>query len=166
MREDVPTGSTPRKRSWDIVDTWSLTNRDTVLDEFRRRDVSSSNSDEFVSEDFALPSLPDSISERGGGSEIESIAEEDEDFEMEGQDDTIKVASPIQAEVKSLASSTSSSTSSSSSSSSGSIVPNPPTLLKRPQSTLKSGLPTRGTLTERPTNLLGLRVTTRRMTRR
>lgn len=167
MREDLPTGSTPRKRTWEFADQWSLTNRETVLNDFRRKSLPSSRSETFSDEQLSLPDGGDTVSEAGdsemgevSGAEDE-VDEDSEDEEMEGQDDTIKVASPLQVEVKSLASSTSSSTSSTS------IAPTAPSLLKRslPIPTLKSGLPTRGTLTERSTNLLGLRVTTRRTRR-
>ncbi len=169
MREDLPTGTTPRKRSWEIADQWSLTNRENVLNDFRRKSLPSSRSETFSDEQLSLPEGGDTVSE-AGDSEMgvesgveEEVYEDSEDDEMEGRDDTIKVASPLQVEVKSLASSTSSS----SSSTSTSVASTAPSLLKRslPMPTLKSGLPTRGTLTERSTNLLGLRVTTRRARR-
>lgn len=169
MKEDLPTGATPRKRSWDIAERWSLTNRETVLSDFRRKSLPSAGTrnEPLMEEQLSLPEGNDMDSEAddyemGAESGLEGDAgeESDDDDEMEeGQDDTIKVTSPLQVQVKSLASSTSSS------SSTGSIAPTAPSLLKRPVPTLKSGLPTRGTLTERSTNLLGLRVTTRRARR-
>jgi kinesin family member 11 len=44
-REDVPTGTTPRKRQWDFNDHWERTKpREAVLREWRQRNGSSSSS--------------------------------------------------------------------------------------------------------------------------
>ena len=158
MREDVPTGSTPRKRSWTLADKWSLTDRETVLNNYRKRGTPSSSSEAISMGDLPSPTAEaDGTIDDADDSEMDESGTEDE-RDLDDQDDTIRIASPLQLDVKSLASSTSSISSETAVSTTSSV-------LKKPPSIRKSGLPTRGTLTERSTNLMGLRVTTRRTQR-
>ncbi|KAH9951942.1 P-loop containing nucleoside triphosphate hydrolase protein [Amylocystis lapponica] len=55
-REDMPTGSTPRKHSWNYVDEWQLTQtREVLLKEWKQRGLSTSRSDTFLAEHLPLP---------------------------------------------------------------------------------------------------------------
>ncbi|CAL1704444.1 unnamed protein product [Somion occarium] len=156
-KEDTPTGTTPRKRSWTFTDEWELTNnREVILQDWRRRGTSSSKSDTFIAEHLPLPD--------GGLSEDEQDAMTESEAEDQGQDETIKIASPVSVAPASLASSRSSSSSepsalelstSSTSSRAPSVAGNAKP--SRPPSRMRSGLPTKGTLTERSTNIVGLR---------
>ncbi|KAL6309249.1 P-loop containing nucleoside triphosphate hydrolase protein [Sparassis latifolia] len=56
MKEDRPSGITPRKRSWSYVDEWQPTKgRDVVLKEWRQRGVTSTGSETFIAEHLPLP---------------------------------------------------------------------------------------------------------------
>ncbi|OBZ75573.1 Kinesin-like protein bimC [Grifola frondosa] len=56
MREDMPMGSSPRKRTWHYVDEWHLTeSREVLLKEWRQRGLSSVGSDTFLAEHLPLP---------------------------------------------------------------------------------------------------------------
>ncbi|PSR74150.1 hypothetical protein PHLCEN_2v10106 [Hermanssonia centrifuga] len=120
-REDMPTGSTPRKRTWEFTDQWTLTqNREVLLKDWKKRTVSSpseasssrapSRADSLASEYLAAVEEDDSEVENmvvmsdNGGVESDAASEADE------HDDTIRVGSPAISS-KSLASSTSSTTS-------------------------------------------------------
>lgn len=60
-REDLPTGSTPRKRVWQYTDDWELTkDRDTVVQLWKRKTVQSRQDD--VSDLRRLPLAPSSSS--------------------------------------------------------------------------------------------------------
>lgn len=150
-REDMPTGLTPRKHSWNYVDEWQLTqSREILLKDWRQRNPSSSNSDDtFLAEHLPLPEGEDAYE-----SPEEMVVNEDPADKMEDLvDSPMSDDSPT---VKSL----SSSASSASLSSATSIPSHPPVvgLKKTISSTIaKSGLPTMGTLTERSTNVLGAR---------
>lgn len=44
-REDLPTGSTPRKRVWQYTDNWELTKeRETIIEDWKRRGAQSQDS--------------------------------------------------------------------------------------------------------------------------
>ncbi|KAI0797910.1 P-loop containing nucleoside triphosphate hydrolase protein [Abortiporus biennis] len=161
-KEDMPTGMTPRKRSWDISDRWQLTERDAVLKNWRSMSSSSSRSDTFLPTHLPLPEGEESGTE--SNNDIISDNEGDFDSQMEDQqDETIRLNSPPLP--RSLTSSTSSSASSSTSLSLASTISNTATttstsdaaLLKRPSRIAKSSLPVKGTLTERSTNVLATR---------
>lgn len=155
-REDNPTGNTPRKRMWQYRDEWELTkSRDVVLREWRKRGVSAKGSETFLAEHLPLPD----------GDE-EEVATDDGDAVMKEADEADEV------EEEFLARSAASSLSSSSTIASVTIrqkcpppppIPAPPIPApvlkpahKRTSSIpSKSGLPTMGTLTERPTNIFG-----------
>ncbi|KAI0079935.1 kinesin-domain-containing protein [Panus rudis PR-1116 ss-1] len=167
-KEDVPTGTTPKKREWDFADRWELTkSRDVILKDWRRnRSPSEPGSETFLAEHVPLPSG-------------EQTADEASDSESQGgvEDDTIRIASPaasIHSEasaasplsLKSSAASLSSSASSSSvptplslsvSSTSSIPPPVPQSKILKPRKPLKSELPTYSTLTERSTNVVGTR---------
>ncbi|KAK7054865.1 Kinesin-related motor protein [Paramarasmius palmivorus] len=65
--EDVPTGNTPRKRTWKYVDKWDLTkSRDVLLKEWRSQGASSISSETFLGEHVPLPE-----------DDAESVQEED-----------------------------------------------------------------------------------------
>ena len=147
MREDMHTGSTPRKRSWNYEDQWELTNsRDVLLRDWRRRGHSQAKSETFLAEHLPLP-------------EGEEVDEDHEDHEDEmvvdsGTPEDIveeSITPPpedLPPQVRSLSSSASSTTSS---------IPAPVAAgLKKPtQGVLsKLGLPPVGTLTERSTNVI------------
>jgi kinesin family protein 11 len=73
-REDLPTGSTPRKRVWQYTDNWELTkDRDTIIQGWKRRAVQSQENedgdeDEDDSESSSalrdIPRLPPSDSSK------------------------------------------------------------------------------------------------------
>jgi kinesin family member 11 len=166
----MPTGTTPRKRSWTFTDEWTLTkSREVVLRDWRRRESSSSHapqSDDSQSDHLSVKEEPEE--DNNGTSSISDVESEAEALgEVDGEhDDTITMNSP--PPIKSLASSVTSSTSSTSSTASIAIpAPILPELKKslKPFGTLKSGLPKRGTLTEKSTNVLAGRPSTRRTTR-
>jgi len=155
-REDKSTGDTPRKRTWQYQDQWELTkNRDVVLKEWRQRGASARHSETFLAEH--LP-LPDGDEPEVGSDEGDAVMKEAGDVE--------------EVEEAILARSIASSASSLSTAASVTIrqkcfspppVPAPPVpapalkpVHKRTSSIPnKSGLPTLGTLTERPTNIFG-----------
>ncbi|KAI0341609.1 kinesin-domain-containing protein [Trametopsis cervina] len=144
-REDMPTGSTPRKRNWEFNDKWELTkNRESLLKDLRLR-PSSSRSRSSLHEHLSASEEDESESEVA----IPALHDEDNYSQPEEEDDTITMNSPPPA--KSLASSTSSSSSLRS-------IPEPPpprpVEIKRSIPTLKSNMPIKGTLVERPTNVL------------
>jgi kinesin family protein 11 len=62
--EDVPTGTTPRKRVWEYVDKWELTkSRDVVLQAWREQSVSKFGSKTFLAEHLPLPEEGDDLEE-------------------------------------------------------------------------------------------------------
>jgi len=155
-REDKPTGDTPRKRTWKYQDQWELTkSRDMVLKEWRQRGASARHSETFLAEHLPLPDGDDQEAGTDDGDAV--MGEADEAEEVEGEV---------------LARSIASSSSSSSTAASVTIrqkcfspppIPGPPVpapvlkpVHKRTSSIPnKSGLPTLGTLTDRPTNIFG-----------
>ncbi|KAG5645219.1 hypothetical protein DXG03_006636 [Asterophora parasitica] len=55
-QEDVATGLTPCRRTWDYVDQWSLTKpRDAILKAWRGQGISNVGSETFLAEHLALP---------------------------------------------------------------------------------------------------------------
>ncbi|TCD71883.1 kinesin motor protein cin8 [Steccherinum ochraceum] len=55
-KADTPTGTTPRKRSWDISDRWDLTKgRDVILKDWRQRGQSAAGNETFLAEHLPLP---------------------------------------------------------------------------------------------------------------
>jgi len=156
-REDRPTGNTPHKKTWQYQDQWELTKtRDVVLEEWRQRGVSVRDSETFLAEHLPLPD----------GDE-EGVATDGCDAMLEEADDEA-----VEVEEEVLARSAASSVSSSLTAASVTIrqkcpspppIPAPPVpgpvlkpVHKRTSSIpSKSGLPTLGTLTDRPTNILG-----------
>lgn len=163
-REDMPTGTTPRKRTWTFTDEWTLTqSREVLLQDWKRRRSTSAQPEELPSR-HSTPVHEEPVHE-----EVEAIVTASEDgtdalSEADDQDETIMLASPPPT-VKSLESSVSSSSASSSSTLPVAAPPPPPKEIKKPLGRLKSGLPvTRGTLTERPANVLAGRLTRRTRT--
>ena len=155
-REDKPTGNTPHKKTWQYQDQWELTKtRDAVLKEWRKRAVSARDSETFLAEHLPLPD----------GDE-EEVAIDDGDTVMRDADNEA-----AKAEEEVLARSVASSASSSSMAAnvtirqkcpSPSLIPPPvpapalkPVHKRTSSAPSKSGLPTLGTLTERPTNIFG-----------
>ena len=64
-REDLPTGSTPRKRVWQYTDGWELTkDRDTIIQGWKRRDMQSQDESDSESSSASrdVPRLPPSDS--------------------------------------------------------------------------------------------------------
>ncbi|KAI0703611.1 P-loop containing nucleoside triphosphate hydrolase protein [Cytidiella melzeri] len=141
-REDMPTGTTPRKRTWEFNDKWALTQgREVLLQERRSRSTSRASTHEHhpISEE----------NESEGEVDASPIDEDDVLSQVDDQDDTITLNSPPLA--KSLASSTSSTSSRHTVSEPPPAAPMEP---KKSLHTFRSGLPTKGTLTERSTNVL------------
>lgn len=55
-REDTPTGSTPKKRTWRYVDEWELTeSRPALLEAWRSHGMSAVGSETFLAEHLPLP---------------------------------------------------------------------------------------------------------------
>ncbi|KAG1756753.1 P-loop containing nucleoside triphosphate hydrolase protein [Suillus paluster] len=140
-REDVPTGMTPRKRIWEYVDQWELTqSRDAILQSRRQEEPT-----RHVSEPPPLqhPQSPaESLSEQ---MEVESLASSDL-HECEPQ-------TPVPSSHLTVSLS-SSLTSSTATLTAVPVAPSViPQVLKKP-ATLKSGLPTMGALVDRPPNTL------------
>jgi len=58
-REDLPTGSTPRKRIWQYTDSWELTkDRDTIVQGWKRRAVQSQEDESDSESSSARPGIP------------------------------------------------------------------------------------------------------------
>jgi hypothetical protein len=163
----MPTGTTPRKRTWDFKDEWALAkSREILLQGRRSRAASRSRSVDLSSDYTPFHEEPSHVESSRNHSEAEVEAEsenevlteleDDTSSQIEDQDQTIMMASPPQ--VQSLASSASSASSSGLRYAPPAVpsVPPPvvPLKLKRPVHTRKSGLPIKGTLTEKSTNLL------------
>ena len=157
----MPTGTTPRKRTWDFNDKWQLTKtREALLQEHQRQP--SIESARFVPEPssssvLASEDVREAVESESEAAESATDYEEDASSQAsqaeEDPDTTIRMSPPIPAPLKSLESSTSSS----SSSSRQPVLeprPPPPAALRRPSYKRKSLLPVKGTLTERSTNLL------------
>jgi len=156
-REDKPTGSTPRKKTWRYQNQWELTkSRDVVLKEWKQQGASAKDSETFLAGQLLLPD-----------GDKEEVGTDDDDTLMREANDE---AAEVEEEV--LARSVTSSVSSSSTAASVTIqqkclspppilappvpAPIPKPVHKRTSSIpSKSGLPTMGTLTERPTNIFG-----------
>lgn len=187
-KEDVPTGSTPKKRSWDFADEWNLTkSRDILLHDWRRQGVSTSKSETFLAQHLPLPDGGQSEDEQDLATDngLEEGEGEEDDTE---QDETIKMGSPASLRSASLSSSTSSvepnpvelSTASAQSTTSAQSTPSVQSVRstrskapsvasvrssiggesKMPKvvtRTKSSALPTKRTLIERSTNIVGLR---------
>jgi kinesin family protein 11 len=63
-REDRPTGTTPRKRTWDYADNWSLTkSREEVLRAWRDQGTSNIGGELFLAEHLPLPEGDDGMDE-------------------------------------------------------------------------------------------------------
>ncbi|KAK0459751.1 kinesin 2 [Desarmillaria tabescens] len=59
-KEDVPTGSTPRRKAWEYVDHWELTkSRDDLLEAWRQKVLSSVKNEAFLAEHLPLPEEDD-----------------------------------------------------------------------------------------------------------
>lgn len=147
MREDMPTGLTPRKRSWNYEDQWELTkSRDVLLKDWRRGGHSQTKSETFLAENLPLPD----------GGEIDEEQEDEMVVDSGTPEEVVEesITPPpedLPPQVRSLSSSASSTLSS---------IPAPVTAgFKKPtQGVLsKLGLPSIGTLTERSTNVIVMR---------
>jgi kinesin family protein 11 len=135
-REDRSTGLTPKKRVWQYVDEWELTQtRDVVLKAWRQGSGFNAENETFIAERVPLPA--------------EDTEEEDaEDVEAMMVD---PVASPKESRLEELVPESPVSLSVTSSTSSTFIPIAPPPTKK---TLLKSGPPALGTLTDRPTNVI------------
>lgn len=151
MKEDTPTGLTPRKRRWEYMDEWSLTEtRDILLKNWRRQGSGTAKRQKSPADHLSPPD-GDEDQEEDQNEEAENVPAE-KDIEMETEE--LK----IDPETLPLSSSPPLTLSSSHSSTSTAVLPAPTrteTLPKRKTSEyLKSGLPTLGLLTERPANIV------------
>jgi kinesin family protein 11 len=127
-KEDTPTGSTPRKRVWQYVDQWELTqSRETVLNTWRQRGSSKGSDNILLNENLALRF---EITEDEEDEENLDAMLVDEAPPPELLDDELVGESPVTV----------------------SVTLQPPS--KKMASEMKSGLPTLGTLTDRPTNII------------
>ena len=144
LKEDTPTGTTPRKRRWDYIDEWSLTeSRDILLKKWRRQGQSSARTETLPAEH-----LPPAAAEELEDEPEEPLPEEEketnevEDVKMDDGENVPPTSSPPLTSV-------------SSSNSLTPILSVPDPVPKRKTSEfLRSGLPTMGTLTERSTNIV------------
>jgi kinesin family protein 11 len=152
-REDKPTGNTPRKKTWKYQDEWELTkSRDVVLEEWRQRGVSTKDTETFLAEHLPLPGDEEAATDEG-----DAVMREADEAEVEEEVLTRSVVSSISS------SSTAASVTIQQKCLSPPPIPAPPIPVpvlkpvhKRTSSIpSKSGLPTMGTLTERPTNIFG-----------
>jgi kinesin family protein 11 len=128
-REDRPTGTTPRKRTWDYADTWSLTkSREDVLRAWRDQGTSKIGSETFLAEHLPLP-------EGNNGM--------DEDMDMRQKEAQI----PVEPDNIVVSGSPSAASSSSSDSKSSTLKVAPPL---QPKKVLgrQTGIPSLGTLTD------------------
>ncbi|KAJ3744704.1 kinesin 2 [Lentinula detonsa] len=63
-KEDLSTGSTPRKRTWRYVDEWGLTeDRKTLLETWRSQGISGVGSETFLAEHLPLPAEDENLNE-------------------------------------------------------------------------------------------------------
>jgi kinesin family member 11 len=124
-REDRPTGTTPRKRTWDYVDKWKLTeSREDVLRAWREQGISSS---ETFPAEHPPPEEDDGM---------------DEDMDMK----LTEAESPVEVENMPVAGSPDPASSPSSSDSTLSILKAPLPLQLRKASGQRTGIPSLGTL--------------------
>jgi kinesin family member 11 len=148
-KEDAPTGLTPRKRVWQYVDHWELTqSRDMVLKTWRQRGATKASSDVFMDEN--LPFLMD----ENLPVQSENTGDEEDEEDVKAMMVDAVVSSPEQQQLEELGTlATESLVAVASSPSLTSLslpVTQPPS--KKMSIAMKSGLPTRGALTDRPTN--------------
>ena len=170
MREDTPTGLTPRKRVWQYVDQWGLTqSRDTVLNARRQRGGSND-----ILVDKNLPLQADAKEDDNAeGEDVEEVEASlrlfgDYSPSLPGPGDFTSLlhpraiavgaaaSSPLQSESDGLGVLGPESPGAVSMVSSGlsTSIPIPQPAGKKMANGIKSGLPTLGTLTDRPTNVL------------
>lgn len=134
-RDDTPTGLTPRKRVWEYVDEWELTqSREVVLKAWRQRSSSNAGSDTFTAEHVAL------------------MAEDTEEDDAHDVEAMMVEASPQQSSSGELTPESPVAVSLASSISSTSVPASIRPPIKKTMS--KIGVPTLGTLTDRPTNVI------------
>lgn len=128
-QEDSPTGTTPRKRTWDYVDKWKLTERrDDVLRAWREQGTSNIGRETFLAEHLPLPEGDDGM---------------DEDMDMK----ITEIECPVEPE-NILTGSPGAPSSLSSSDSSLSILKVAPPLQLKKVAGPKTGNPLLGTLTD------------------
>ncbi|KZT09433.1 kinesin-domain-containing protein [Laetiporus sulphureus 93-53] len=156
MREDRPTTTTPRKRSWDYVDKWQLTkNREALLKERKARGYVSPVRLEAAMEEHISPPEQDNAA-TVDEMLVDEVAVDDEPEKMgeEEEEENLPLSDPPPS-LKSMSSSTSSASS----------VPTPPPAVATKRApnrlTRKSAIPAMGKLTERPANLIQLSRTKR-----
>lgn len=131
-REDVPTGTTPRKRVWEYVDKWELTkSREVVLQTWKEQGISKVGSGTFLAEHLPFP-------EEGGDldDDTKTMFPSTTPISPEPENIPSMVGSP---DALSLISSTSSIASG--------VAPGPRLPLKKAPSHRK-GIPSLGTLTD------------------
>lgn len=135
-REDMSTCLTPKKRVWQYVDEWELTQtRDVVLKTWRQGSGFNAENDTFMAERAPLPAED---TEEEDAKDVEAMVVEPVVLPKQSRSDDLIPDSPIALSVASSTSSTSMP-----------IAP-PPTK----KTLLKSGLPALGTLTDLPTNVI------------
>jgi kinesin family member 11 len=158
-REDLPTGSTPRKRVWQYTDSWELTkDRETIIQGWKRRAIQSQDGSDSDSEsssarrdrqDIDMLQLPSSGSLKQPS--LRSVSVQPEDISADPLPPPYLEADPGQPPTSNpplpLA---------------RAIVPNKvlPSAISNPSMKAKIGkagsdvVPAMGTLTERSTNLI------------
>jgi kinesin family member 11 len=135
MKEDTPTGLTPRKRVWQYADKWELTqSRDTVLQAWRQRSSSNAGGDIFMDENLPPQAQNTEDNEGEGDAEAMTVDAVVSSLEQHQSDepDVLAAESPVAV---SLASSQ--------------LPPSKKMMIE-----MKSAIPTLGTLTDRPTNVI------------
>lgn len=99
-RDDSPTGLTPRKRVWQYVDQWELTqNRELILKNWRQRS-GSLGSDTFIPENLPLP-MEDSETD----AEVTVDASPSPETSLSAEPEGLALDSPIAVSLESSASS-------------------------------------------------------------
>ena len=138
----MPTGTTPRKRTWEFNDRWDLMgNRESILENWRQQKPScSSPLSGIISEEAPFPSQEvysetESNSRGHVEEDVESIAEDPDETVTQ---DSSELPSPLNSSLSSVASAPKHTTPE----------------LKKPILRRRTGIPTKGTLTERSTNVM------------
>ncbi|KAJ4487931.1 kinesin 2 [Lentinula aciculospora] len=130
-KEDLSTGSTPRKRTWRYVDEWELTkDRKALLGEWRSEGMSGVGSETFLAEHLPLPADDEDLPE----------VPEEERMDVDAETIPSRSQSPSEKEVPLVNSLQSSSSSTSS------TLPAP----VRPNHTRQKSIPTLKKLSQQP----------------
>ncbi|RDB21393.1 Kinesin-like protein bimC [Hypsizygus marmoreus] len=93
-QEDTPTAVTPRKRAWDYIDQWTLTQpREVVLRAWRQQGISSVGSETFLAEHLPLPEDDEGLEDDTETFELLKPVVEPENTPVDGVSDGVSLAS-------------------------------------------------------------------------